>query len=76
MTETELAQELKVDQSTISRDIKMLKELSQRFVFDLAKFQRYLPLAARLMIDMQIYHLSEMPNSRFHRRTVHTKQYH
>jgi IS30 family transposase len=37
MTETEIAQELKVDQSTISRDIKVLKQLSQRFVFDLAK---------------------------------------
>ena len=37
MTETEIAQELKVDQSTISRDIKVLKLLSQRFVFDLAK---------------------------------------
>src|SRR6476660_223905 len=37
MTETEIAQELNVNQSTISRDIKMLKELSQRFVFDLAK---------------------------------------
>jgi hypothetical protein len=36
MTETEIAQELNVNQSTI-RDIKMLKELSQRFVFDLAK---------------------------------------
>jgi hypothetical protein len=37
MTETEIAQELKVDQSTISRDIKTLKQLSQRFVYDLAK---------------------------------------
>jgi DNA-binding CsgD family transcriptional regulator len=37
MTETEIAQELNVNQLTISRDIKMLKELSQRFVFDLAK---------------------------------------
>ena len=37
MTETEIAHELKVDQSTISRDIKVLKQLSQRFVFDLAK---------------------------------------
>ena len=37
MTETEIALELKVDQSTISRDIKVLKLLSQRFVFDLAK---------------------------------------
>jgi transcriptional antiterminator len=37
MTETEIAQELKVDQSTISRDVKTLKLLSQRFVFDLVK---------------------------------------
>jgi uncharacterized protein YerC len=37
MTETEIAPELNVDQSTISRDIKVLKILSQRFVFDLAK---------------------------------------
>lgn len=37
MTEIEIAQELKVDQSTISLDIKALKALSQRFVFDLAK---------------------------------------
>ena len=37
MTEIEIAQELSVDQSTISRDIKALKEISQQFVFDLAK---------------------------------------
>src|SRR5215213_6028256 len=37
MTESEIAQELKVDQSTISRDVKALKELSQQFVYDLAK---------------------------------------
>ena len=37
MTETENAKELMVDQSTISRDIKVLKKLSQWFVFDLAK---------------------------------------
>jgi DNA-binding transcriptional ArsR family regulator len=37
MNETEIACELKVDQSTISRDIKALKEMSQKFVFDLAK---------------------------------------
>jgi transcriptional antiterminator len=37
MTESEIAQELGVDQSTISRDIKTLKELSQQFVYDLAK---------------------------------------
>jgi IS30 family transposase len=37
MTESEIAEELHVDQSTISRDIRVLKELSQQFVFDLAK---------------------------------------
>ena len=30
MTETEIAKKLKVDQSTISRDIKVLKKLSQQ----------------------------------------------
>ena len=37
MTETEIADKLNVDQSTISRDIKVLKQLSQKFVYDLAK---------------------------------------
>ena len=37
MTESEMAHELNVDQSTISRDIKALKQLSQQFVYDLAK---------------------------------------
>jgi DNA-binding transcriptional ArsR family regulator len=37
MTETEIAEQLDVDQSTISRDVKALRELSQQFVFDLAK---------------------------------------
>ena len=37
MTETEIARKLNVDQSTISRDIKALKQMSQQFVFDLAK---------------------------------------
>ena len=37
MTEQEIADKLGVDGSTISRDIKTLKLLSQRFVFDLAK---------------------------------------
>ena len=37
MTESEIAKSLKVDQSTISRDIKVLKKLSQQFVYDLAK---------------------------------------
>jgi len=37
MTECEIAYELKVDQSTISRDIKVLKQQSQQFVYDLAK---------------------------------------
>jgi IS30 family transposase len=34
MTETEIAQELNVDQSTISRDVKVLKQLSEQFVYD------------------------------------------
>jgi Trp operon repressor len=37
MTESEIAQMLEVDQSTISRDVKVLKELSKQFVYDLAK---------------------------------------
>ncbi len=37
MTESEIAQMLGVDQSTISRDIKVLKESAQQFVYDLAK---------------------------------------
>ena len=35
--ETEIAQQLGLDQSTISRDIKVLKAECQKFVFDLAK---------------------------------------
>jgi IS30 family transposase len=35
--ETEIAQQLGVDQSTISRDIKVLKESAQQFVTELAK---------------------------------------
>ncbi|HEY9386211.1 MAG TPA: HTH domain-containing protein [Nitrososphaeraceae archaeon] len=37
MTETEMAHNLGVHVSTISRDIKALKEQIQRFVYDLAK---------------------------------------
>ena len=37
MTESEIAQMLGVDQSTISRDVNALKELSKQFVYDLAK---------------------------------------
>jgi IS30 family transposase len=37
VTEEEIAQKLNVDQSTISRDIKHLKVVSQKFVYDLAK---------------------------------------
>jgi Trp operon repressor len=37
MTETEIASELGVDQATISRDKKSIKEESQQFVFSLAK---------------------------------------
>ena len=35
--EIEIAQQLGVDQSTISRDIKVLKGSAQQFVYDLAK---------------------------------------
>jgi IS30 family transposase len=37
MIETYIAEQLNVDQSTISRDVKALKEMSQQFLFDLAK---------------------------------------
>lgn len=37
MTQTEIAKKLNLDQSTISRIIKDLKKLSNRFIFDLAK---------------------------------------
>jgi IS30 family transposase len=37
MTEAEIAEQLDVDQSTISRDVRPLKEMSQKFVFDLPK---------------------------------------
>lgn len=37
LTELEIAEKLNVDQSTISRDIKALKDMSNRFIFDLAK---------------------------------------
>jgi IS30 family transposase len=37
MTETEIAEQLNVDQSTISRDVKPLKEMSLKFASDLAK---------------------------------------
>jgi hypothetical protein len=35
--ETEIARQLGVDQSTISKDVKALKEQSRQFIFDLAK---------------------------------------
>jgi DNA-binding transcriptional ArsR family regulator len=37
ITESEIAAKLNVDQSTVSRDVKALKQMSQQFVFDLAK---------------------------------------
>ncbi len=37
LTESEIAKKLNVDQSTISRDVKALKQMSQQFVFELAK---------------------------------------
>jgi IS30 family transposase len=37
ISESEIAKQLGVDQSTISRDVKVLKSESQQFVYDLAK---------------------------------------
>jgi DNA-binding transcriptional ArsR family regulator len=37
MLEEEIAEKLGVDQSTVSRDVRVLKEKSQRFIYDLAK---------------------------------------
>jgi hypothetical protein len=37
MTEFEISQRLGVDQSTISRDVKILKGMCKQFVYDLAK---------------------------------------
>ena len=37
MSESEIASKLGVDVSTVCRDIKVLKEMSQQFVYDLAK---------------------------------------
>jgi endonuclease III-like uncharacterized protein len=37
MTEQEIGQALNTSQSTISTDVKALKEMSTRFVYDLAK---------------------------------------
>lgn len=36
-TETEIAEELGIYQSMVARDVKALREMSQQFVFDLAK---------------------------------------
>jgi transcriptional antiterminator len=48
-TEEEIAQELKVDQSTISRDIRYLKVQAREFVYDLAKSD--LAYSYKLCID-------------------------
>ena len=37
MTEQEIAEKLEVDRTTISRDVTILKKMSQQFVYDLAK---------------------------------------
>ncbi|HEY7081302.1 MAG TPA: hypothetical protein VH500_16510 [Nitrososphaeraceae archaeon] len=38
LTETEILHELKVDQSTIGRDVKVVKELSNNYVFIIIRF--------------------------------------
>ena len=42
ITETEITRELHCNVSTICRDVKFLKKLSQQFVFDMAKRFRIL----------------------------------
>jgi transposase len=37
MTELEIADKLGIDQSTVSRDVRVLREMSQQFMYDLAK---------------------------------------
>jgi hypothetical protein len=37
MTQMDIAKQVKCDQSTISDDVRALKEMSQQFIFDLAK---------------------------------------
>lgn len=53
MTETEIALELKVDQSTISRDMKVLKEL-------LRQFRRIKIMLKYIMIIKYALHLFEV----------------
>jgi IS30 family transposase len=50
MTETKIAEQLQVDQSTISRDVKALREMSQQFVFDLAKSDLLIITNSTLMV--------------------------
>jgi hypothetical protein len=37
MTEVEIAQKLRVDDTTISKDLKALKLISQQFIYDITK---------------------------------------
>jgi Trp operon repressor len=58
MTESEIAQELKVDQSTISRDIKVLKELSNNYVllllFDSLSHNTDMPITLSLKVFLTL----------------------
>jgi Trp operon repressor len=58
MTESEIAQELKVDQSTISRDIKVLKELSNNYVllllFDSLSHNTDMPISLSLKVFLTL----------------------
>ena len=61
MTETEIAQELKVDQSTISRDIKVLKQL-----WELKEIAEKYDWIEKIVIlyfgDSDIVYRNELPN--------------
>lgn len=58
MTESEIAQELKVDQSTISQDVKVLKELSNNYVllllFDSLSHNTDMPISLSLKVFLTL----------------------
>jgi putative DNA primase/helicase len=75
MTETEIACELGVDQSTISRDIKVLKETSQQFVYDLAKSDLAYQLSNRAEFDISEPHILNLQNGLLNIDTLELKEH-